>query len=180
MNILLGVTGSISAYKAADIIGGLYAAGGSSVKVKAVMTEAAKKFISQLTLATISKNPVYDEDSEWEATGKVVHIELARWLDVLVVAPATKNTIVKMATGITDNLLTSVYAALSVDKEVVICPAMNTLMWENLKSEGHLDTVHNKFSTSIVGPISGPLACGDVGMGKIAPTRDIVKRILKP
>lgn len=172
--ILLGVTGGIAAYKAADITGALIKNGH---EVRVVMTEAAKKFITPLTLSTLSRNPVYDDASEWAADGIIKHITLAKWADLLVIAPATANTIAKIASGTADNLLTSIVLALPTPTRLVICPAMNTKMWENYHTEQNFKSIREKINVTIISPVEGLLACGDVGMGKLAPTRDIVRRI---
>jgi phosphopantothenoylcysteine synthetase/decarboxylase len=174
-HILLGITGGISAYKAADIAGALIKNGH---EVKAIMTESAKKFITPLTIATMSKNPVYDDASEWTADGPIKHIELSKWADILVIVPATANTITKIAIGIADNLLTSTYLAIYGDcRSVTICPAMNTHMWEKLWIQEHLTNLSKRYRHTIILPEEGLLACGDYGMGKLPSTRSIVEKI---
>jgi phosphopantothenoylcysteine synthetase/decarboxylase len=175
-NILVGVTGGIAAYKAADVISVLVNEG---YNVRVVMTEKAKQFITPLTLATLSKGTVYDDASEWNADGVIKHIELAKWLDVMVVVPATANTIVKMSRGIADNLLTSIYIALPQNKKAILFPAMNTKMWENPHVQDALEhlTVLDGDGILWEEPIEGKLACGDVGIGKLPPTKDIIKAI---
>jgi phosphopantothenoylcysteine decarboxylase len=183
LNIILGVTGGIAAYKVADLAGALVK---EDFTVKIIMTESAKKFITPLTLATLSKNPVYDDVAEWTADGPIKHIELAKWCDLFVVVPATANTIAKMAHGIADNLLTSTYLALPPNKGVLICPAMNTRMWEAeqtkdnlalLKTNKDIDNDGKSSNFSILQPEEGMLACGDVGMGKLPSVRTIVGTI---
>jgi phosphopantothenoylcysteine synthetase/decarboxylase len=176
---IIGVTGSISAYKAGDIISGLLK--NSKHEIKVIMTENAKKFITPLTLATLSKNPVYDEASEWCSDGSIKHIELSKWADILAIVPATANTITKLTQGIIDNLLTSTYLALFQGEEnrgIVICPAMNTHMWEKQQIQDHLKLLRGRPRHLIVNPEEGQLACGDYGMGKLSPTRKIVEAIL--
>ena len=177
MNIIIAVTGGISAYKSADIVSGLLQASPED-HIKVVMTECAKKFITPFTLSIISKDEVYDDQAEWSPKGKVVHIDLAKWVDVFAVVPATKNTLAKIALGITDNLLTSIYSALDPEKKVILFPAMNTKMWDNLQKEGHITILSQRPSHRVVYPESGLLACGDVGMGKLPQTRKIVEEIL--
>src|SRR4030042_374195 len=138
MNILLGVTGGISAYKAADIIGALKKFEHS---IKVIMTNRAKDFITPLTLATLSKNTVYDDQTEWASHGRIDHIELPKWADVFVIAPATANTLAKMAQGIADNLLTSAYLAYDKTKPVIYCPAMNNKMYEDDRTTKNLQTI---------------------------------------
>ena len=174
-NIILGVTGGIAAYKVADLAGTLVK---EDFIVKVIMTESAKKFITPLTLATMSRNPVYDDAAEWTADGTIKHIELAKWCDLFVVVPATANTIAKMARGIADNLLTSTYLALPFEKsQILVCPAMNTRMWDAERTKENLELIKNKFRIKILSPEEGLLACGDVGMGKLPSVRTIVGTI---
>jgi phosphopantothenoylcysteine synthetase/decarboxylase len=173
-NILLGVTGGISAYKAADIIGALKK---HDHIVKVIMTNRAKDFITPLTLATLSKNPVYDDQTEWAPHGRIDHIELPKWADVFVIAPATANTLAKMAQGIADNLLTSAYLAYDKTKPVIYCPAMNSKMYEDSKTVLNICTLERCLNHFKVGPETGILACGDYGIGKIAPTKAIIENI---
>lgn len=185
-NIVVGVTGGISAYKAASLISILHNGVVGSFppqQVKVVMTENAKKFITPLTLATLSGNPVYDDTSEWLPDGEIKHIELSSWGDVLMIVPATANTIVKLSQGIADNLLTSLFLAWKY-KPVIIAPAMNPRMWENKKVHEALLTLSPDWHVPglephrirIVPPVEGKMACGDTGMGKLAPTKAIVER----
>lgn len=173
-NIILGVTGGIAAYKVADLAGALIK---EDFTVKVIMTESAKKFITPLTLSTLSKNPVYDDAAEWAADGPIKHIELAKWCDLFVVVPATANTIAKMAQGIADNLLTSTFLALPPNKGVLICPAMNTRMWEAKQTQDNLIFIKKTRGSEILPPEEGLLACGDVGMGKLPSVRTIVGTI---
>lgn len=171
-NIILAVTGGIAAYKAADIASVLTA---EMYNVKVIMTESAKKFITPLTLATLSKNPVYDDASEWSPDGVIKHIELAKWCDLFVIVPATANTISKIGNGVADNLLTSAYLALPPDKKVLICPAMNTRMWDaKITQENLRDGRKNR---DILYPEEGRLACGDIGVGKLPSTKKIIDTI---
>jgi len=172
--IIIGVTGGISAYRIPDLAGALIKNGH---EVRVVMTQNAKRFITPLTLATLSKNPVLDDDSEWLPDGRIKHIELAKWASMLVVAPATANTINKMANGITDNLLTSIYMALPKETKIVVCPAMNTKMWENPVTQDSLRRISINPRLYIVIPEEGLLACGDYGMGKLPSVRKIVEEI---
>jgi phosphopantothenoylcysteine synthetase/decarboxylase len=179
MNILIGVTGGISAYKAADLIGALKHEGYSNNRV--IMTERAKDFITPLTLATLAKSPVYDDAREWAPHGRVDHIELAEWADTFVIVPATANTIAKMAYGMADNLLTSTYLAynfpFSSGKRVVVCPAMNNRMYDSMTTQDNLKVLFNKDDHVIIPPVEGMLACGTMGIGKLAPTKVIVQTI---
>lgn len=172
-NILIGVTGGIAAYKVADITGALLKYGHS---VRIIMTENSKKFITPLTLSTLSKNPVFDDASEWASDGIIKHIELSKWASIFVIVPATANTITKIAESIADNLLTSAY--LAFNKKVVICPAMNTNMWDKLHFQRRLNILRERYNHFILDPEVGLLACGDTGMGKLPSTKKIVEYII--
>jgi phosphopantothenoylcysteine decarboxylase/phosphopantothenate--cysteine ligase len=179
MNILLGVTGGISAYKAADLIGAIKHLNYGEVKV--IMTNRAKDFITPLTLATLSKNPVYDDEGEWAPHGRIDHIELAEWAETMIIAPTTANTISKLASGIADNLLTSCYLAFScadrTEKQTVICPAMNNYMYNHSINLKNINTLKLRKNHIIVDPVEGVLACGTVGPGKLAPTKQIIEAL---
>ena len=169
--ILLGVTGGIAAYKAATIIR-LFIKEGAEVKV--VMTPLAREFITPLTLATLSKNPVlvdfFDpEDGRWNS-----HIELGLWADVYLIAPATANTIGKMAGGIADNLLLTTY--LSARCPVFLAPAMDLDMLAHPATAMNINTLKS-FGNHIIEPDTGELASGLEGKGRMAEPEVIVKEI---
>jgi phosphopantothenoylcysteine decarboxylase / phosphopantothenate---cysteine ligase len=169
--ILLGVTGGIAAYKAATIIRLLVREG---AEVKVIMTPLAKEFITPLTLATLSKNPIlvdfFDpEDGRWNS-----HVDLALWSDLFLIAPATANTIGKMAGGIADNLLLTSY--LSARCPVFLAPAMDVDMLENPATQRNLDTLKS-FGNNIIDPGVGELASGLSGKGRMAEPEDIVREI---
>lgn len=182
--ILLGVTGGIAAYKAVDLCSALLKTG---YEVKVIMTEAAKKIIPPLTLATICKAPIYDDSSEWAVarmgTQDIEHITLSKWMDMLVVAPATANTIAKFAHGIADNLLTCTYLAtpvgVAVNKKIVIFPAMNTSMWGHPATQKNIQILRDRWNHTVVMPAVGMLACGDTGVGKLPSVKEIVEKIGK-
>lgn len=173
MNILLGVTGSISAYKSLDIISGLIATGHD---VKVVQTEASEMFVTEMSLATMSKNPVI-KSFDSELCGTVHHIELTDWANVLLIAPATANTIAKIANGIADNFLTSLVVAFRGTK--IIAPAMNGKMFSNAIMCNNLHTIKSIGGWNIIDPINGIMACGDVGLGKLEKPRKIVEYVNK-
>lgn len=181
MNIILGVTGGIAAYKVADVASVLTRDDSVDGKVqfantvKIVMTENAKKFVTPLTLSTMSKNPVYDDASEWAPDGVIKHIELSKWANILVIVPATANTIMKIAQGVADNLLTSLYLAFK--GKVLIFPAMNTKMWDHPATEENLRILNKRKDHFIIPPEEGLLACGDWGMGKLPSVKTIVRAI---
>lgn len=169
--ILLGVTGGIAAYKAAVIIRLLVKEG---AEVKVVMTPLAKEFITPLTLATLSKNPVlvdfFDpEDGRWNS-----HIDLGLWADLYVIAPATANTMGKMAAGIADNLLLTTY--LSARCPVFIAPAMDLDMLDHPATAGNIEKLKS-YGNHIIDPDTGELASGLEGKGRMAEPEVIVREI---
>lgn len=169
MKIILGVTGGISAYKACDIISGLKA---THHEVRVIMTESAKRFITEETLAVLSGHQVLT-DSNRDLNGVISHIEISHWGEVLVIAPATSNTINKIRYGFADNFLTTV--AMAWEGVGFIAPAMNPKMHHKTKeSIGVLQQYPN---WNIIGPIEGLMACGDFGMGKLEKPRSIVDYI---
>ena len=161
--ILLGVTGGIAAYKAADLASRLVK-GGYAVDV--VMTKNAREFVTPLTFQTIVKAPVYTESFAHIEDYSVEHISLARRADAVVICPATANLIGKAAAGIADDLLTTVLLAVH-EKERVLCPAMNDAMWENPIVRRNLEALRG-LGWKVVDPEDGPLACGTDGMGRLA------------
>jgi len=161
--ILLGVTGGIAAYKAADLASRLVKDG---LDVDVVMTENACEFVTPLTFQTIVKSPVYIDSFEPIEDFSVEHVSLAKRADIVVVCPATANIIGKAASGIADDLLTTVLLAVH-EKPRVLCPAMNTAMWENPVVQRNLDTLRD-LGWKIVEPETGMLACGDEGQGRLA------------
>src|SRR5215475_8972763 len=163
--IVLGVTGSIAAYKAADLASQLTKA---KCDVSVVMTADAQRFITPLPFKTLTRRPVvtdlYDEDEGWKPT----HIALADEADLLLIAPATANVIAKMAHGIADDALTCIALALNPKAKVLIAPAMNGKMW------GHPATKENvselkKRGAKFIGPDEGLLSCGYEGIGRLWP-----------
>ena len=169
-NVILGITASIAAYKACELVR-LFQKEGANVKV--IMTENAKEFVSPLVLSTLSKNKVYIEQFNYTSFD-VEHISLADWGDVIVVAPMSANTLSKIANGICDNLLTSVICAFT--KKIIIAPAMNENMWKNKIIQDNYNKLLNTGFMS-VGPVQGYLACGTTGAGKMADIKDIVQAV---
>lgn len=175
MKVLLGVTGGIAAYKACSIISGLKNLG---YEVQVIMTKAAQKFITPLTFATLSERPVMT--TMWSDWGRptVEHIEVAKWCDVFVVAPATANTIAKFANGIADNLLSTVFLALPSDIPKLIFPAMHFDMLDNEATKANIAKLGvYKNNTYIFKTEEKKLACGDVGYGALLHPRKIVGNI---
>jgi len=168
--ILLGVCGSIAAYKAAFLVRLLVK---EEAEVKVVMTASASEFITPLTLSTLSKNPVYSEFVKADGTGQWNnHVELALWADVIVIAPASANTIAKFAHGLCDNLLSAVY--LSAKCPVFIAPAMDLDMYKHPASRENLLQLQ-KFGNRIIAAEHGELASGLTGQGRMAEPENIVK-----
>lgn len=168
-HILLGVTGSIAAYQAADLIGLLR---DQMASVRVIMTQAATRFITPLTLEMISGHPVTVD--MFAGTGAYVeHITLARGADLLLVAPATANIIGKLANGIADDMLST--TALAVTAPILIAPAMNEQMWFNRIVQGNVERLR-KLGIHFVEPEYGPMACGGEGWGRLARLPVIVRR----
>lgn len=167
--ILLGVTGSIAAYKAAILVRGLVKEG---AEVKIVMTPLAKQFITPLTLATLAKNPIlvdfFDpENGSWNS-----HVSLGEWADAYLIAPATANTIAKMAYGIADNLLLTTY--LSARCPVFISPAMDLDMYAHVATQQNIGTLRGR-GVGVIEPGEGELASGLIGKGRMAEPEEIVE-----
>jgi len=170
-NILVGVTGGIAAYKAASIIRLLVKEG---AEVKVIMTDHAKKFITPLTLATLSGHPVMSEFINSESGSWNSHIELGMWASLFLIAPATANTIAKMANGIADNLLLTTF--LSARCPVFIAPSMDVDMLNHPSTQKNIDILR-KNGNFILDPASGELASGLTGKGRLAEPEDIVMEI---
>lgn len=171
--IVLAVSGSISAYKAADLSNQLNKLG---YTVHVLMTEAATEFITPLTLQVLSKNPVHLDVMKEENPKVVNHIELAKQADLFIVAPASANTMAKLAYGIADNIVTATALALPSETPKLIAPAMNTKMYENPLTQRNLQIL-KEVGYQEIEPRSSMLACGDVGRGALAELDDIIKKI---
>lgn len=174
--ILLCVTGGIAAYKACSLVG-YFLKEGADVKV--VMSEAATHFIGPLTFQALTNHAVYTDMFEIINKEEVEHISLATWCDIAVIAPATASTIGKIVNGISDNLLTTVIAALPQKKNVVIAPAMNKEMWNNPITQDNIKRLKKYGRYIFVEPRKGMLACRVEGSGKIADTEVIMETIKK-
>ena len=173
--VVLGVTGSIAACKAVDLVSRLTKAG---ARVHVVLTAAAQKFVTALPFKTLSRNPVvtdlYDDEEGWKPS----HIRLADEADVLLIAPATANFLAKMSVGLADDALSCVALALNPGARVVVAPAMNGKMW------AHPATVENTArlkarGVEFIGPEEGLLSCGYEGLGRRWPVDLIVKRVME-
>jgi phosphopantothenoylcysteine decarboxylase/phosphopantothenoylcysteine decarboxylase/phosphopantothenate--cysteine ligase len=172
--ILLGVTGSIAAYKAADIANILTK---NQISVHTIMTRAGTRFIAPLTFQTLTKNRVYTDMFEEVFYEDVRHISLAKKADCCVIAPATANIIGKLASGVADDMLTTVVMAIR-NKPILICPAMNTAMYENPVTQDNIRKLRD-FGYQFVEPKESLLACGDLGKGALADVSVIVAAVGK-
>jgi phosphopantothenoylcysteine decarboxylase/phosphopantothenate--cysteine ligase len=169
--VILGVTGSIAAYKAADLASKLVA-GGAQVHV--VMTDAASRIVAPITLQTLSRNPVHCDMWQSADRWQPGHIELADKADLLVVAPATANTIAQFAHGLAPDLLSNIY--LATRAPVLIAPAMNGKMLSHPATQANITTLRGR-GHHFIEPASGMLACGYEGKGKLAAVEDIFSAI---
>lgn len=160
-NVLLGVSGGIAAYKSAELVRQLRDRGAS---VRVIMTRGALEFITPLTLQALSGNPVHTELLDAEAEQGMGHIELARWADLLLIAPATADLIARLSAGRADDLLTTV--ALATPAPLLLAPAMNQQMWRDTATAANIETLATRGAT-IVGPGEGSQACGDTGPGRM-------------
>jgi len=168
--VLLGVTGSIAAYQAADLIGLLK---NQLASVRVIMTRSATRFITPLTLEVISEHPVTVDMFEGTSHEHVEHIALAMGADLLLIAPATANIIGKLANGIADDMLST--TALAMTAPLLIAPAMNERMWLNPVVKANVERL-NTFGAHFVDPEYGPMACGGEGWGRLARLEEIVRR----
>jgi phosphopantothenoylcysteine decarboxylase/phosphopantothenate--cysteine ligase len=169
--IILGVTGGIAAYKSADLTRRLREAG---AQVRVVMTANAKEFITPLTMQAVSGNPVHDDLFDLQAEAAMGHIELARWADVILVAPATADFMARLARGEANDLLTTL--CLAAKAPIALAPAMNQGMWKNTLTQDNLQALKNK-KIHVLGPGEGNQACGDVGPGRMLEPLEIVARV---
>lgn len=168
--VLLGIGGGIAAYKVCAVISALAKAG---VEVRVILTEAGQAFVPPLTVATLSRHAAYTDDLFWSASqGRPLHIELGEWADLLVLAPLTANTLGKLAHGLADNLLTN--TVLASIGPVLLAPAMNTDMWQQLAVQRNWQMVQQDPRYHGIAPGSGVLACDRVGPGRLAEPEDLL------
>tara|TARA_R110001606_G_scaffold399310_1_gene584750 strand:- start:75693 stop:76910 length:1218 start_codon:yes stop_codon:yes gene_type:complete len=171
--IVLGVTGSIAAYKSADLVRRLSDAG---AELRVVMTKGACEFITPLTLQTLSGHPVAIELLDADQESAMGHIKLARWADWILIAPASADTIARLAQGRADDLLAAL--CLASESPLVIAPAMNNKMWENQATQQNLAQLQAR-GAQLLGPASGDQACGEQGAGRLLEPTDIVAGLSK-
>jgi phosphopantothenoylcysteine decarboxylase/phosphopantothenate--cysteine ligase len=167
------VGGGIAAYKVCEVVSTLFKGG---VEVRVILTRSAQEFITPLTLATLSRHPAYTDKDFWQPThSRPLHIELGEWADVMVIAPLSANTLAKLAYGMADNLLTNTVLASTCP--VLLAPAMNTDMWEQLSVQRNWQQVLTDYRYHSVGTSSGLLACDRIGAGRLAEPLEIVTYI---
>lgn len=173
-HVLLGITGGIAAYKAAELVRLLRQ---QNYDVRVVMTDSAMKFITPLTLQALSGHAVHSKLLDASEENAMGHINLARWADILLVAPATANCIAKFTHGLADDLLSTLY--LAVQCPIYIAPAMNQSMWHNLTTQDNISRLSQR-RVSLIGPESGSQACGEMGLGRMSEPCDIVAALHAP
>lgn len=175
-NILLGVCGGISCYKSADLVRKLIESGAN---VRVVMTDGAQKFISELTFQALSGNPVHTDLLDPQAEAAMGHIELARWADQIIIAPATANTLSRLAHGMANDLLSTL--CLASEAPLAVAPAMNRIMWANAATRANVDLLASR-GVAILGPGAGSQACGETGEGRMLEPleiRDALQQLAK-
>lgn len=196
VNVILGMTGSVASIKAGELIMRLaHLAGPRYPSVKVVATKAAKHFFNWEELNefwfhhAVEFHSDEEEWRDWKKVGDpVLHIELRRWADILVIAPCSANTLAKLANGLCDDLLSCIVRAWDFkdpNKRLIIAPAMNTMMWESPFTQKHLETLvelgggtmDDQKRVQIIGPVEKTLACGDVGNGAMASPEDIARLV---
>ena len=171
-HILLGVSGGIAAYKSAELVRLLKKQG---AEVRVVMTKSALQFISPLTFQALSGNPVHSELLDTDAENAMGHIQLARWADVLIIAPATANIIAKLSHGLADDLLSTLYLAATCT--VYVAPAMNQAMWHKVVTQENIEKLQ-RHGVVVIGPEQGDQACGESGFGRLSEPADICKHLM--
>lgn len=169
--ILLIICGGISAYKSLELIRLLKK---QNVEIKTILTKSAKEFVTPLSVASLSQGKVYDDLFNFENEVEMDHISLSRWADVILVVPATANTISKLSAGSSDDLASTVI--LASDKKIFLTPAMNVRMWEHPSTKQNLNKLKS-YGYKIIGPLIGDMACGEFGEGKMTEPKDIFQTI---
>ena len=171
--ILLVIGGGISAYKSLDLIRLLQR---KSCSIKVILTKTGKKFVTSLSISSLSKNRVFEDTFGEKNNGKMDHISLSRWADVIVALPSTANFMSKLSRGSADDLATTVI--LASDKQTFLVPAMNVRMWEHKATQRNLNKLFS-YGYKFIGPIDGEMACGEYGKGKMSSPRQIVSYLEK-
>lgn len=181
VNLLIAVTGSVATVRLVNLIQELKShAGNLNLQIRVIATEKSLHFTPKSAIACHAE--IFTDEDEWtswkELGDPVLHIELRKWADILLVAPLDANTLAKIACGLCDNLVTSVIRAWQVSKPLFLAPAMNTHMWTHPITQEHLDKA-SSFGYQIIPPISKKLACADVGIGAMANYQEISKIVLE-
>ncbi len=169
--ILLIICGGISAYKSLELIRSLKKNG---AQIKTILTESAKKFVTPLSVTSLSQEKVYDDLFSLENETEMDHISLSRWSDIIVVAPITANTLAKLSSGTSDDLASTVI--LASNKDIFLVPAMNVRMWEHPLTKENVNKL-KKYGFNFVGPEIGDMACGEFGEGKMTEPKEIERKI---
>ena len=170
--ILLGITGGIAAYKSAELVRRLRDHG---AEIRVVMTPAATEFITPLTLQALSGNPVHTDLLDHAAEAAMGHIELARWADAVIIAPATANFIARLSNGLADDLLSTL--CLATAAPLLVAPAMNRQMWQNPATQENIARLQAR-GVTLLGPASGAQACGETGPGRLIDPEELVQAIV--
>ena len=169
--IILVIGGGIAAYKSLELIRLLIK---QKCEIKVVLTKSGKKFVTPLSIASLSKNKVYSDIFESEKEAEMDHISLSRWCDIILFAPVTANSIAKLSTGRADDLASTLI--LASNKQVILAPSMNVRMWLHKATQNNINKLLDYGYLSI-GPYSGEMACGEYGEGKMASPEQIYKFI---
>jgi phosphopantothenoylcysteine decarboxylase/phosphopantothenate--cysteine ligase len=169
--ILLIISGGIAAYKILDLIRNLKK---KNCEIKTILTESAKEFVTSLSIASLSQNKVYDNKFDISNELEMDHIALSRWCDIILIAPATANLLSRLASGSADDFISTVVSA--ANKDIFLVPAMNVEMWNNPATQDNIKKLLN-FNYKFIGPISGELACGEIGEGKMSSINEIEKTL---
>jgi len=172
LRVLLGVTGGIAAYKSAELVRRLREQGAD---VQVVMTEGARRFVGPLTFQALSGRPVRTDLWDAAAEAAMGHIELARWADRVLIAPASADFLARLAHGLANDLLTTL--CLATDAPISVAPAMNRLMWANAATQSNVATLRSR-GVTIIGPAEGEQACGETGAGRMVEPADILAALL--
>ena len=169
--VLFIICGGISAYKSLETIRLLKK---NNAQIKTILTKSAKEFVTPLSVASLSQNKVYDDLFNVENESEMDHIALSRWADVIIVAPATANTIAKLSQGLAEDLASTVL--LASNKQIFLAPAMNVRMWEHKSTKDNLSKLKS-YGYKIIGPEIGDMACGEYGKGKMSEPSYILESI---
>ncbi len=171
MNVLLGIGGGISAYKAPEVVRALRKHGHA---VRCLVTDSGTRLVAADALVAVSGAPV--ATTMWPGDGSMPHIDLARWCNALLVAPVTADLLARFALGLADDLLTTLVLALEPDKPLWLAPAMNTVMWEKPQVQAHVTTLTGR-GARFIAPVAGDLACGESGVGAMASPETIAAAV---